>query len=691
MKFRTLFLSFLLVPALLPAQAAEVRPAADELAMGKMWTFENPPLGYLEREYGFRPDQKWLDSLRLAALRLGERDNPWCSASFVSPKGLVMTNHHCVRDKIAEAQGVLDWVKDGYVASALEDEVRLPGLTVQQLLSQRDVSADVDAGIEDGDDDATIASKRKQNRERIEAEAEAAHPDQLHQVVMLYHGAQHLLYSYRIYQDVRLVMAPNLQTAHFGGDPDNFTYPRWSIDFAFVRAYENDQPADTAANYFRWRQDGVREGELVFVPGNPGSTDRLLTHAQMAAARDAEYPITLGLLANGLQILRHFADQDPAIEKSLLPTILNWENSRKAFAGMLGGLRDQAMMDLRLQKELKFRAAIDADPELKAKFGDLWDRLADIAGQKRALHPSKVFHAPSYSSVIERGVAVVRAVDPSLPESEREEAKAEALGMRMGGNPITLSLLADHFLRARDWLPADDPYLTVLLGDGGFPQAMEKLGGSALGRRKTVQELLDGGAEAVQQSDDFGVVVARTLWPLMRDTQRRLDEVETAEKVLLARMGRALFAVFGTKVAPDATMTLRFSDGLVQGYPYNGTLAPWATCLFGLYGRSLEFGNQYPFDLAQPWVEAKDKVDLTARVCFASTNDIIGGNSGSVVVDKDLQVVGLVFDGNIESLPNNFWYLRDNSRAVSVHTDAIWQALTVVYGAQRVADELQAK
>ncbi|MCA8974432.1 MAG: S46 family peptidase, partial [Planctomycetes bacterium] len=382
---RSLRPSAFLLPFLLAATAGQVlaQQSHDPLAMGKMWTFENPPLAYLEQEYGFKPDQKWLDSLRLGALRLGERDNPWCSASFVSPQGLIMTNHHCVRDEVAKIQGRNDWVKDGYAATALEDEVRIPGLTVQQLVAQENVSAQMGAGIGAGDDDLTITEKKAANEKEILAAADKAHPDRMHQIVELYQGAVYQLYSYRVFDDVRLVLAVNLQCAHFGGDPDNFTFPRWSIDFSFVRAYADDKPADTSANYFRWRQDGARENELVFVPGNPGSTNRLLTVAQLEVQRDVEYPMILEQLGNGIAILNRFVEQAPG----LLTTILSWENSNKAFGGMLRGLQDEVLMAKKRAHEEHFVNAVAANAEWKERYGRIWSELEVLAERSRKIQP----------------------------------------------------------------------------------------------------------------------------------------------------------------------------------------------------------------------------------------------------------------------------------------------------------------
>ena len=665
---------------------------ADHLALGKMWTFENPPLAYLEQEYGFKPDQKWLDALRLGALRLGERDNPWCSASFVSPKGLIMTNHHCVRDQIAAIQGPNNWVRDGFAATALDDEVPIPGLTVQQLVSQEDVTARVEQGVEAAGDDGA-AAQRDANIAAIEAAADAAHPGHMHEVVALYHGAVHQLYRYRVWDDLRLVVAPHLQTAHYGGDPDNFTYPRWSIDFSFVRAYVDGAPADTSAHYFRWRQEGARDGDLVFVPGNPGNTNRQLTMQQLELQRDLEYPMVVEQFANSIEILAPYKDRAPG----LLTTLLSWQNSYKALRGMLDGLRDGALMAKKRRNELHFRGAVSEDPTLGARYGDLWRQINALVQQQKDLLPRAMFHQPGFSSVLQRGLLVAEALDQETPRARRDEASAEALAFQGGSSPITRALLVDQFERAERWLPRDDAFLQVVAGEHraaetDWSAALDDLRRSALSRDAFVRELLDGpdGAAMWAASDDPGVRAARALRPLIQAAERDQERLDQGLAEQGARLGRALFEVYGRNISPDATMTLRFSDGRVSGYDYNGTVAPWATTFYGLYGRGAAFGNAYPFDIPQPWIDGRASIDLSARVCFASTNDIVGGNSGSCVVDKDLQVVGLVFDGNIESLANDFYYAQDVPRAVSVHTDAIVQALQHVYSMARVVEELRA-
>ena len=688
-------LAALLFAAASTGQSPQPRLEVDNLALGKMWTFENPPLAYLEEEYGFKPDQRWLDSLRLGALRLGERDNPWCSAAFVSPQGLIMTNHHCVRDQIAQIQGPDNWVKDGFAATALADEVRIPGLTVQQLIAQEDVTSQVDAGVHVSDADVTAAKQRAANIDAIVAAADAAHPDHMHQVVALYHGAVHQLYRYRVWDDLRLVVAPHLQTAHYGGDPDNFTYPRWSIDFSFVRAYVDDAPADTAAHYFRWREHGAQEGDLVFVPGNPGNTNRQLTLQQLEVQRDLEYPMVVEQFANSIEILKPFKDRAPG----LLTTLLSWQNSYKAIQGMLDGLNDDALMAKKRRNELHFRGAVSESPELGKEYGDLWREVNVLVQQQKDVLPRVMFHQPGFSSVLQRGVLVAEALDETMDQDRRDAARDGALNFMGGSSPLTHALLVDQFRRAEKWLPRDDALLAAVGQphyDAGtdavdWEAAIDGLRRSKLSRDGFVRDLLeaDAGAERWARDDDQGVRAARALWSLMREAERSQQLLESGFEKQGARLGRALFAVYGDDISPDATMTLRFSDGRVAGYDYNGTVAPWATTFYGLYGRGAAFGNAYPFDIPQPWLDNREAIDLSARVCFASTNDIVGGNSGSCVVDRNLRVVGLIFDGNIESLANDFYFTQDIARAVSVHTDAIIQSLQNVYGMQRVVEELR--
>ena len=481
--------------------------------------------------------------------------------------------------------------------------------------------------------------------------------------------------------------------AHFGGDPDNFTYPRWSIDFSFLRAYVDDAPADTSAHYFRWRAQGALENDLVFVPGNPGNTNRQLTVTQLEVQRDVEYPMLLEQLEHGIAILEPFRDRSPGI----LTTLLSWENSYKAIGGMLDGLKDADLMRKKVDHEQHFRNEIAQDQELGKLYGDIWRQIDALTLRQREQLPKAAFYSPSYSGVIERGVAIAEALDETVGEEERKAARDKALNMEIRGNVLTRALLLDHFARAAEWLPADDPYLVAVAGKHrrkaatDWGAALVDLGQSKLADAAFVRELLEAedAADRWQQSADPGIRAARVLWPLTRATDKNQEMLDGKFATQGTRLGRALFAVYGSDISPDATMTLRFSDGRVLGYDYNGTRAPWATTLYGLYGRGTAFANEYPFDIPKPWLDARDRLDLADRVCFASTNDIVGGNSGSCVVDRDLRIVGLIFDGNIESLANDFYYTQEVARAVSVHSDAIVAALEHVYGMKRVVEELR--
>ena len=680
------------IPILLALVPAAGVRAQSGLEMGKMWTFENPPLAYLEKEYGFKADQKWLNSLRLASLRFGRG----CSASFVSPKGLIMTNHHCCRDSLALAQGDKDWIKNGFYATALDKEVRLSSrdrqgrigpLTVQQLISTRDVTDRVNAGIEDGDDDKTISDKRKANRRKIEAEARGEHPDLKPQIISMHQGVVFQLYMYRVYRDIRIVCSPHLQTSHFGGDPDNFTYPRFGIDFTFCRAYIDGKPADTSKHYFRWSKFGPKKGELAFVTGNPGSTGRLNTKGQMSFLRQARYPLLFEQFTDELDIFKTAAAKDPAYEKQVRTFVLSRENSQKELTGYLDGLHNPSIKKAKDKAEADFVGKVHADPELKKKYGGAWAELEKINKRKIELQPTLSFYIPYYSKELARAAALVNATDPKASDSVRKDAIDQAKA------PIKQSATGDalfalHLKRAKKWLGEEDPYVKILLGDKTPEAATTALKNSIVADDENVDKILSGGRKALENSDDVAIRAALFFTKARAVASKEMNGLNTREGVQGSRIGQAMFAVFGNKVSPDATFSLRFSDGIVKGFPYNGTIAPYRTTFYGLYARNAEFDNEYPFNLPKIWLDRKDKIDMTKGVNFVATNDIIGGNSGSPMVNKDLEVIGLIFDGNIEMLGNRFLYKDDVPRSVSVHSQAIMESMAKIYDAHRIVDEI---
>ena len=671
--------SRLLFQALLTLPICSAAISQGNLEMGKMWTFENPPLAYLEKEYGFKPDQKWLNSLRMASLRFGGG----CSASFVSPQGLIMTNHHCVRSNINDVQGENDWIKDGFYATKLTDEVKVPGLTVQQLISTVTITDKVNAGVKDGDDETTVNNKRQRNQDKILADARKEHPELTPQIITMHQGAGFELYSYRVYDDVRLVCSPHLQTSHFGGDPDNFTYPRFGIDFAFCRAYVDDKPADTSKYYFRWSKGGPKKGELAFVTGNPGSTGRLLTKGQMSFLREARYPILLDQFADELKIIKARAAVDAAYEKRTRTFILGRENSQKAVTGYLNGLHNPDIIKKKDKAEAEFRGKVTANPKMAKGFGGAWPELEKINKQKIALQPKLSFYAPSYSGVLSRAAAMVTATAPGASGDAVAATKSP-----VSQTPVGMKLFAAHLKRARKWLGKEDPYVKLLIGDKTPEEAVAALNKSVVTDDAKVAALVEGGREALENSDDAAIQAALFFTKASSEANATMSALNVKEKVQGSLVGQALFAVYGNKVSPDATFSLRLSDGLVMGYRYNGTIAPYRTTFYGLFARNAEFDNQYPFNLPQIWLDRKDKIDMKKGVNFVATNDIIGGNSGSPMVNKDLEVIGLIFDGNIEMLGNRFVYTDEVPRSVSVHSEAIMEAIDKIYDAHRIVKEI---
>jgi hypothetical protein len=684
----------LLAVLLAAPSAAQVAPTTGyRKEFGTMWTFDAPPLEYWRSTYGFAPDQAWLDNVRLASVRL-----PNCSSSIVSPRGLVLTNHHCARSCITSASPRdTNYIDVGFVASSVAEERRCQGLYVDQLQSIEDVTTHIRAASR-----AATASAQAERRMRaidsIQSACQKGTGLQC-QVVMLYQGGMYSLYRYKRFDDVRLVMAPEEGVAFFGGDPDNFTYPRYDLDISLLRIYENGQPL-AARNHLRWSSQGAQEGDVVFVTGNPGSTGRLLTMAQMEYLRDVVYPENLAAYARQLEVWREVTRNDPERARRYDNTIFSLSNSEKAVTGYRSGLVDPALMAKKRAFEREFRARIAKDPKLRAQYGGAWDAIA--AAQRELATFDKAWRYRSFagSQLLSMAGQLVRIpAQAALPDSARlpeyrgdaiERIKRQLTAATPIDTQVETRLLAAQLAAAKRALPANDPFLQAVLA-GRTPEAAARalIGGTALTDPAARKALLDGGASAVAASTDPLIVAARRIDPLQRmlaTRARRLNALIAAEA---ERLGQAIFAAYGTSLPPDATFTLRISDGVVKGYPYNGTLAPYRTSFHGLYGRSAEFEGKPPFSLPPRWLARADSLDLTAPLDFVSTNDIIGGNSGSPVINRNAEVVGVIFDSNIEGLPNRFVFTDEVARSVSVHSRGITEALRRVYGAGWLIEELE--
>jgi hypothetical protein len=661
-----------------------------------MWTFDAPPLDYWKKTYNFTPDQRWLDHVRLASIRL-----PGCSASFVSANGLVMTNHHCGRDCTA---GVSprdsNYIETGFAAKSLSDEKKCPGLYVDQLISIERITDRVRAGIT-GTTPAEQTAQRTATIARIQSECQQSTGLNC-QVVTLYQGGMYSLYRYKRYNDIRLVMAPEGQIAFFGGDPDNFTFPRYDLDLTLLRVYDHDKPFKPT-DYLKWSTGGATDDELVFVIGNPGSTGRLNTVAQMEFLRDVQYPAQLGGYKRALDIYSQLAKTDTASIRRYQNDVFGYANSQKAVAGYRTGLVDSVRSAQKRAFENEFRARVNADPSLRAKYGATWDAI--VAAQRKLAAFNSQLRYEGFggnSMLLTMAAQIVRvASESSKPDAQRlapyRGSNLDAIKRALTGprdiDPGYEKLALTAQLRAAQAeLPANDPFLKVALA-GRTPEAAADalVSGTRLTDQGFRRALVEGGAAAVAASNDPLIVLARQVDPINRAVVARADSLNAIIATNAEAIGQALFATYGTALPPDATFTLRISDGVVRGYPANGTVQPYKTTYYGLYERATAFDNRDPFNLPQRWITRRDRLNLSVPYDFVSTNDIIGGNSGSPVINRNAEVVGLVFDENIEALPNRFLFNAVYARTVSVHSAGMIEALRRMYDASRIADELQGR
>ena len=671
----------------------QLQPATYRPEFGTMWTFDAPPTDYWRRTYGWAPDQKWLDHVRLAAVRL-----PNCSASFVSSRGLVMTNHHCGRECTASSSPPdSNYIQTGFAARTLADEKKCAGLYVDQLQSIQNVTDRVRSALT-GKTPAEQAAQRTAVISQIQTECNQQ--TQLNcQVVSLYNGGIYSIYRYRRFNDIRLVMAPEGDIAFFGGDPDNFTYPRYDLDLTLLRVYENGQPY-TPTDYLKWSPAGAVEDELVFVVGNPGSTGRLNTIAQMEFLRDVGYPATLASYKRALAIYDSVTKGDTAAARRYQNDIFGVANSQKAVTGYRAGLLDTLSMAKKRAFEQEFRARIAADPRLQAQYGSTWDEIARAQRELATFAPQLRYRGfGGGSTLLQLAAGLVRVASESAKPDSARLTQYRGNGLNNIRNQLTQPIpidtaferraIAAQLRAAQTDLPANDPFLRVALG-GKTPEAVaaDLVRNTRLTDVAFRQSLLQGGTAAINASTDPLIVWARAVDPLNREVTARATALNAIISANSEKIGQALFAAYGTALPPDATFTLRISDGLVKSFPSNGTVAPYKTTFYGLYERSAAFDDKPPFKLPPRWVQRKNNLNLATPYNFVSTNDIIGGNSGSPVINKSGEVVGLVFDSNIEGISNRFIFSSAVGRTVSVHSAGIVEALRKMYDGARIADEL---
>ena len=660
---------------------------------GTMWTFEAPPLDYWKARYGFTPPGAWLDHLRLASVRL-----PNCSASFVSSNGLVMTNHHCARECItAVSTPDSNFQALGFVARSQSDERKCEGLYVDQLQSIEDVTERIQGAVKAR---AAAAQVAQRNAAIVQIQEACTQETGLTcQVVSYYQGGIYSLYRFKRFDDLRLVMAPEEAISFFGGDPDNFTYPRYALDLTLFRVYVNGTPFQPK-DYLKWSANGAKEGDVVFVTGNPGSTGRLLTVAQMEYLRDVQYPALLASYDRNLAVVEELSKKDEETRRALENQIFSLKNSKKAVTGYLSGLQDSSLMAKKRAFERDFRRRIAADPKLRARYGTSWDAIATAQRAQAAIARQQSWYSFAGSPLLNVAGGIVRIPEQAkLPDSLRlpqyrsgglEVIRGALLGQVPSDTEQDKQMLQAWLTQASKELPRNDPYLRALLG-GRSPEvaAEAAVNGTTLTDAAARAALIEGGAAAVAASKDPLIVLARRLNPIATRVQQRSARLGDVISANAEKVGQAIFAAYGRSLPPDATFSLRISDGVVKSFPMNGTIAPYKTSFYGLYARSAEFDDQPPFQLPERWKSGRGRLDLAQPFNFVFTSDIIGGNSGSPVINKNAEVVGLVFDGNIEQLPNRFLFADEVGRAVGVHSEGLIESLRKVYEADRIADELE--
>ncbi len=657
--------------------------------MGKMWTFENAPRDYFAEEYGFDANAEWLEQVRMATLRL-----PNCTASFVSADGLVATNHHCARGAVSavtqDGENLLD---DGFYAASLEDERRAGDIWVDQLYNATDVTDLIVRAVDPmATDDAQLATIEA----RIETVGDSASDVNGLQcsVTSLYQGGKYSLYCYKRFSDVRVVFAPELQIGYFGGDPDNFTYPRYNLDVSFFRVYDESGEPVKPMHHFRWARHAPEEGSPTFVIGNPGSTERLSTFAQLEFKRDIQDPFIARLLRTRTDILAMYMDHHPEERSTYINQWFGLMNSLKLYDGRVRALNDPEIMGRKLGFEQEFRARVQANAALRAEFGTVWDDIADLRMQMREVYPTLMAMAQGGS---------VRSTTLSTAQGMLQYAQAKQAGApdsalaglveNIEGAEINTDLDA-HMLAAQigdvvSLLGEEDAWVQEALAGRPAEEAARAIVAES-------QTIVDPELRAAAMADPASIMSAAdpafalARQAMMRQQQAggRFQQLTQQEESLNRQVALALFRVYGDVIPPDATFTLRLQDGVVASYEYNGTKAPAWTTFYGMYDRAAAHKGREEWLLPDRWVNPPAEFDLSTPVNMVHTNDTVGGNSGSPVVTPELEIVGLLFDGNIESLSGDFIYTTTNARSVSVLSVGILEALEHVYGADRLVAEL---
>lgn len=693
--FSTFLLTIILLNGFLTAQTYYgFNPdtvKAQKFDMGKMWTFENPPIEYFEKEYGFKPSAVLLEKFQKSALKFGGG----CSASFVSEDGLIMTNHHCVRGILQSVQKDNENIlRDGFFAKTIEEERTVPNLKVEQLLIIKDVTNQIQSAMDVGKNDAEKIELRDKKIDELKSENSKANPELTFKVISLYNGGKYSLYGYKVYDDIRLVFVPELFVAKLGGDPDNFTYPRYGLDCAFLRAYENGKPIKTEF-YFNWNDKGIVEDQPVFVIGNPGRTNRIYTMAQIEYARDIQYPMLVDMFKEMYSIYDKMVEKTNAEDFNLIARLYSIGNALKVYEGTYKALLDPFLVARKKDFEKNFKAAVLKDPVLKEKYGNIWNELEESRKEARKdaykiyAYTISNFYSPQYVIMANRLVQYAKQLKNNEITKEKYDSLTAKLFPKDFDKELQDKLLVVQLNILKNNLSKDDVVVKKLIGNKTSKQAADDLvAKSVFSSSEKLHKLASGGADAVLNSDDPFIFYVLNTQDELKQMQDENKARTDREEILNQMLGEALYKVYGDAIPPDATGTLRLADGIVKGYNYNGTIAPIKTTFYGALDRYYSFDKKFPFNLPAYWENLPKEFNLSTPLDFVSTNDIVGGNSGSPVVNTKGEIVGLAFDGNIESLPSNFIYTTEANRTVCVSAVGMLEAIKNLYKATRLSNEL---
>jgi hypothetical protein len=661
-----------------------------------MWTFDNPPVKLWKQKYNFEPTPQWLEHVRLASPRI-----EGASGAFVSPDGLILTNQHVANGQLQKlSTPEHNYVRDGFYAATPEQELRCPDIDVNVFVSYEEVTSRVQGAVRPGMNDGEAAEARRAAIAAIEKDSSERTGLQS-EVVKLYSGGEYWLYRYKKYTDVRLVFAVEEATGFFGGDYDNFTYPRYDLDIAFFRAYEDGRPAKT--EYLAWSAKGAEEDELVLVVGSPGTTSRLLTMAQLDFHRDVLNPTQMAVYMARRDALARYAATGAEARRRASAAMRGLENSMKRLVGQQNGLENERLMSAKMAEEGRLRQAVAGNPAWQKAYGDAWDQVAAAYRTYAPYAKRNAFSTLTPSRLAGFALTLVRYAEESTkPNAARLD---EFRDTRIASLERTLfstapvypdmeeSLLASWLADGQKALGSADPFVKAALnGQTAAAAAQAAVGGTKLGDPAFRKTLFESGPAAIMKSDDPMIALARRVDPAMREIRAWIEQhVTNVETSAGERIAGARFAVYGKSVYPDANSTPRIGYGTVLGYEDGTTLVPYETTFYGLFDRAVSFGNRAPFFLPRRWFDRRADLEMATPLNFVYTADTIGGNSGSPVINRMGELVGLNFDSNRQKLANRYMYIdeAEGARAVGVHSAGILEALAKVYGAERIVREIR--